>query len=123
MVWFLSSGIFGPSTCRAGKTFGRDLCPRQDQGASPGRPTSRSEYGVLDVGVEVEGVAAAFAADTGLAVAPEGRTEVADEEAVHPDRAGIQSGTDPFRAVEISGDQGGGKAEASVVGHLDGLLF
>src|SRR6478735_7932252 len=71
-------------------------------------PAAGGEDGVLDVGVEVEGVDPAFAADPGLAVAAERCAKVADEEAVHPDGAGVQLGADPFGAVGIARDEGGG---------------
>ena len=58
-----------------------------------------------------------------LPVAAERSAEVADEEAVHPDGAGVQSGADPLRALLVARDEGGRQAEAGVVGHLDGLLF
>ena len=59
-------------------------------------PPVRGEHGVLDVAVEVEGPDAALAADAGLAVAAERCAEVADEEAVDPDGAGVQREADPF---------------------------
>ena len=53
----------------------------------------------LEVGVEVERVVAALAADAGDADAAERRRQVADQERVRPDRARPHQAPDPVRAL------------------------
>src|SRR2546426_707714 len=86
-------------------------------------PTVGREHRVLDVGVEVERPGSAFAADAGLTVAAKGGTEVAHEEAVNPDGAGVQQRRNTFCPFVIACDEGGRQAEPGVVGHGDCLLF
>src|SRR4051794_5198436 len=86
-------------------------------------PSARCEDAVLDVAVEVEAPCAALAADAAVPVATERRREVADEEAVHPDRAGVQPGTDPLGTLRIAGDEGRRETVLGVVGHRDPLLL
>src|SRR4051794_38211514 len=91
---------------------------------SPIRPPSlRGEHAVLDVAVEVEAPGAALAADPAVPVAAERRCEVADEEAVHPDGAGVQPRRHPVRARGVAGDESGGETVLGVVGHRDALVL
>src|SRR3954464_2886171 len=57
----------------------------------------------LHVAVEVERVVPALATDSGLARAPEGRFEVANVEAVDPDRARDDGGGHAARALLRAG--------------------
>src|SRR3954452_10170066 len=86
-------------------------------------PSVRCEDAVLDVAVEVEAPGAALAADAAAPVAAERRREVADEEAVHPDGAGVQPGADPLGALRAARDEGRREAVLGVVGHRDPLLL
>src|SRR3954463_13834867 len=91
---------------------------------SPIRPPSlRGEHAVLDVAVEVEAPPAALAADPAVPVAAERRREVADEEAVHPDGAGVQPRRAPLGAFRETGDQVRGEPVLGVVRHRDPLLL
>ena len=58
-----------------------------------------------------------------LAVATEGCAEIAYEETVDPDCSGVDPCADPFGTIRIASDQGRGKSEPGVVGHLDRLLL
>src|SRR5919202_6042447 len=71
-----------------------------------GPPTARGEDAVLDVAVEVEAPRAALAADAAVPVAAERRREVADEEAVHPDRPRVQPVGHALRALGRARDEG-----------------
>src|SRR5262245_33697458 len=88
-----------------------------------GPPPLRCHDGVLQVAVEVESQVAPFAADARPAGAAERRLEVADEEAVDPDGARDEPFGDAGRAVAVAGGDGGGQAEAGVVGEPDGLVL
>src|SRR5665213_3095406 len=83
---------------------------------------SRADRYVFDVAVEVEAPGAAFAADAGMLRSAERRSKLADEEAVHPDRAGDNRRGDAHGAGFVAGEQGGGQTVLGAVGHLDDLI-
>ena len=59
---------------------------------------SRADLESLQIGVEVEGVVAPFASDPGEAASPKGRSEVADQEGIDPNRPGPDRPAHPVGA-------------------------
>jgi hypothetical protein len=58
----------------------------------------------LGLGEELAAEVATFAADAQCTDASEGRAQLSDEEAVHPDRAHVEPGRDPVGTVKVLGD-------------------
>src|SRR6185369_6434471 len=82
-------------------------------------PSIRREDARLHITIKVERPGAALAADPGLAVAAERLPQIAHEEAVAPDQAGIDLARDPLGALFIAGHHNAGEAVFGVVGHRD----
>src|SRR5664279_6278108 len=74
-------------------------------------PSVGREDAVLDVGVEVEGPDAALAPDARLPAAAERCAQIADEEAVDPDRARGELGRHPLGPGRVAGDERRGQPE------------
>src|SRR3954463_14647441 len=77
----------------------------------------------LGVGEELTTETAALTSDAGVADPAEGRPQVADEEAVDPDRARPKGTRDPVGPREVLGEDHGIEPVRRVVGDADRLVF
>ena len=75
------------------------------------------------LGVEVEAVLAALAAEPARLHATERRSQVADVVRVEPHHAGLDAMGDAVAATQVVGPDVGGEAVAGVVGQPNGLVF
>src|SRR4051812_1319037 len=77
----------------------------------------------LDVAVEIETPLTTLATDAGLPRPAERRGEIANEEAVHPYRAGNQRAGDAVGTRAVGREECRGKAVIGVIGQGDELRF
>src|SRR5690348_2060373 len=73
-------------------------------------PTGGREDARLHIAIEIERPGSAFAADAGATVTAERLPEIAHEEAVVPDQAGVDLRRHPLRAFLAAGHHHAGEA-------------
>src|SRR5262245_61825586 len=98
------------------------LIARLPRVAALSRERSLAHHDVLHVAVEVEAPGPALAADAGVARAAERRRQLANEEAVHPQRSRDHALGDRHRALLVAAEQHAREPEACAVRDRDGFL-
>src|SRR5262249_54240873 len=88
----------------------------------PSRPSVLHAHR-LRLGEEAQRLVAAFAADAALFHAAEGSAEVAQEPAVHPDRAAFEAVGDAVGARQVARPEGRRQAIGDAVGMGDHVVF
>ena len=78
---------------------------------------------VLRLSKETQRFFAAFAADAALFHAPKRNAEIADEPAIHPDRAGVDSLGDTMGAAQVLRPDARREAVFDVIGVIDPFFF
>src|SRR5712692_2308293 len=115
-IWALPTG--GLSRCRCSS-----IHFWKSSGFSTVGRRSQLDADVGRLGIEIERVQAAFAADARELGSAEGRAQVAEEPAVDPGDADFHRLPDPVAAREVGGPDRGGEAVDGVVRHGDGFFL
>src|SRR6516162_3169754 len=86
-------------------------------------PMSESNTDVVQLGIEVQGMHATFAANTRKSHPSERRAQVTQEPAIHPGDAGFHLPRHVMRALQIAGPDRGCKTVLGVIGHGNGFFL